>query len=138
MKTAELVAKYRNTSLHQTSDVVSELVGLQLDGPSFFHVGGQYECTLVNEAGYDLPDTVSLWTRYSDGSEVEIVNYDFYKPYTYDPTTGKITLNFAPTGATNVLVIRAEGKENLMHRLAPCLVKSIPVQMEPMVPLTGP
>lgn len=111
-ETAQLLAKYRQNKLHETSTVEAELTGLQLDGPDFFNVGGTYEATLVNEAGYDLPEDVELWIRYANGSEVQMQNSAGYKPYTYDPETGKLVVHYAPSGATNVLIIRAAGVEN--------------------------
>lgn len=111
-ETAQLLAKYRQNKLHETSTVETELTGLQLDGPDFFFVGGSYEATLVNEAGYDLPQDVGLWIRYANGSEVQMQNSAGYKPYTYDPETGKLVVHYAPSGATNVLIIRAAGVEN--------------------------
>lgn len=111
-ETAQLLAKYRQNKLHETSTVETELTGLKLDGPDFFNVGGTYEATLVNEAGYDLPEDVELWIRYANGSEVQMQNSAGYKPYTYDPETGKLVVHYAPSGATNVLIIRAAGVEN--------------------------
>lgn len=111
-ETAKLLAKYRQSKLHETSTVEAELTGLQLDGPDFFYVGGSYEATLVNEAGYDLPEDVELWIRYANGSEVQMQNSAGYKPYTYDAETGKLVVHYAPSGATNVLIIRAAGVEN--------------------------
>lgn len=112
-ESAELVARYRQNTIHDTNDVVAELNGLQLDGPDFYYVNGSYNAKLVNDADYTLPEEVHLYTRYnySDGStyEVEIVNYDWYHAYTYNPETGEIQLNYAPTGADNQLVIRADG-----------------------------
>ncbi len=114
-ESAQLLARYRQSSQHEANLVdASELVGVKLDGPDFFHIGGSYDATLVNEAGYDLPaaEDVHLYVRYNNGTEVELVNYDWYHVYTYDPATGKLHINYCPSGADNVLVIRAQGKEN--------------------------
>ncbi len=108
-ETAELVARYRQSKLHETSDVVTELTGLQLDGPDFYYVNGSYTATLVNDADYTLPEDIHLYTRYTDGHEVEIVNYSWYHAYDYNPETGEIQLYYAPSGADNQLVIKAEG-----------------------------
>ena len=106
-ESADLIARYRQTAQHTTSSVVTKLTGLQLDGPDFYYVGGSYEGTLVNDEGYALPDEVHLYTRYinADGSysDVEIINSPYYQPYSYDPATGKITVQYAlrrcqPTG----------------------------------------
>lgn len=107
----DLLAMYRQRSQHEVSDVVAELDGLQLDGPDFFYVGGSYEAKLVPEEGYTYPaaEDLHLYTRYSDGSEVEIVNYEWDKPYSYDASTGELKVQRAPSGADNVLVIRAVG-----------------------------
>lgn len=115
-ETAELVARYRQNKLHETSEVLTELTGLQLDGPDFYYVGGTYDGTLVNEEGYELPEEIHLYTRYNyaDGStyDVEIVNYSWYHAYDYDPETGVLHVNYAPNGANNNLVIKAEGVES--------------------------
>ncbi len=112
-ESADLIARYRQTAQHTTSSVVTELTDLQLDGPDFYYVGGSYEGTLVNDEGYALPDEVHLYTRYinADGSysDVEIINSPYYQPYSYDPATGKITVQYAPSGAANQLVIKADG-----------------------------
>lgn len=110
-ETATLSAKYRQTSLHSIGDVQTELSGLKLDGPDFFGIGGTYSAKLVNEEGYGLPSDIKLYTVYSDGYKVEMVNYPWYNSYTYDLNTGEVKVEYAPSGADNKLLIVAEGVE---------------------------
>lgn len=110
-KPVTLLASYRNRSLHETGDVETDLTGLVLDGPQFFHIGGQYEGKLVPEAGYTLPEEIHLYTKYTDGREIEIQNYSWQQNYTYDYETGEIVLQHGPYGADNKLLIRAAGIE---------------------------
>ena len=104
-----LLASYRNKALHETGDVVTELNGLTLEGPDFFYIGGKYEGRLVPLEGYTLPEEIHLYTRYTDGSQIEMVNYPWYKSYTYDSQTGEINVLYGPTGADNKLLIKADG-----------------------------
>lgn len=106
---ATISAKYRQSALHQIGDVNTELTGLKLDGADFFSIGGEYKAKLVNEEGYSLPSNVHLYTVYSDGYKYEIINYPGYTSYTYDSSTGEIDVIHAPTGATNKLLIVADG-----------------------------
>lgn len=108
---ATLYAKYRQSELHNIGDVETELVGLKLDGPDFFCIGGKYKAKLVNEEGYGIPEEVKLYTLYSDGYKVELPNYSWNSSYTYDKTTGEIDVEYAPNGADNKLLIVAEGIE---------------------------
>lgn len=110
-ETATLSAKYRQSTLHSVGEVQTELVGLKLDGPDFFGIGGTYNGKLVNEEGYGLPEDVKLYTVYSDGYRVELVNYPWYHAYSYDPATGEIDVQYAPSGAENKLLIVADGVE---------------------------
>lgn len=108
-KPVTLLASYRNKALHEIGDVKAELTGLTLDGPDFFYIGGEYKGKLVPQEGYTLPEEIHLYTRYTDGTEIEIQNYAWQQNYTYDPSTGEIDLLHGPYGADNVLLIRAEG-----------------------------
>ena len=38
-----------------------------------------------------------------------MVNYDWYRTYSYDPVTGSLIVNYCPTGADNKIRIVAEG-----------------------------
>ncbi len=104
-----LIASYRNKALHETGNVETDLKGLTLDGPDFFYIGGKYEGRLVPQEGYTLPEEIRLYTKYTDGTEVEIQNYAWQQNYTYDSSTGEINLEHGPYGADNVLLIRAAG-----------------------------
>jgi subtilisin family serine protease len=111
-ETATLTAKYRQSTLHQIGDVNTELTGLKLDGADFFSIGGSYKARLVNDENYALPSEIHLYTLYSNGYKYEIKNYSGYKAYSYDSNTGDITLNYAPTGSDNKLLIVADGVES--------------------------
>lgn len=111
-ESASIIAKYRQPVLHQVGDVQTDLKGLKLDGADFFSIGGSYKAKLVNEENYAVPEDVSLYIVYSDGYKYKIQNYDGYTSYTYDSKTGEIDLRYAPTGATNKLLIQAEGVES--------------------------
>lgn len=114
-ESAELAAKYRNTSEHSVNDVITELTGLTMDGPDFFSLNGSYTTKLVNNEGYALPENIHVYTRYnySDGSiyDYEMMRDNYYG-YTYDSTTGEIVIRYTPTGATNQLRIVADGVES--------------------------
>ncbi|MGG7212652.1 S8 family serine peptidase [Clostridium nigeriense] len=111
-ETATLMAKYRQSSLHQIGDVNTELKGLKLDGADFFSIGGSYKAKLVNDEGYALPSDVHIYIVYSNGYKYEIKNYPGYNAYTYDSNTGEIIINYAPSGADNKLLIVADGVES--------------------------
>lgn len=107
-ETAQLEAKYRQASAHSVGDVITELTGLCYDGAEFFPINGSYEATLVNEEGYELPESIHVYTVYSPEYEYEMTANSYYGYY-YDSTTGKITINSAPSGSTNKLRIVADG-----------------------------
>lgn len=130
-ETATLIAKYNNSNAHQAIDVklyspvgaanyssnnpTEPSVGLVLDGPDFASVGGTWKGKLVNQEGYQLPESVQIGYTYpnSDGSHYEYWwdnSYGYY--FTYDSTTGEIVVNHAPYGSNNQLVIRADGVES--------------------------
>lgn len=110
-ETAELSAKYRQGSGHEAGDVIAELTGLKLDGADFFMVGGgnyqPYVAKLVNEEGYALPESIHVYTVYSESDSYEMTEGGYYG-YTYDSQTGALSIP-APYGATNKLKIVAEG-----------------------------
>ena len=111
-ESATLMAKYKQSTLHQIGDVQTELKGLKLDGADFFSIGGSYNAKLVNEADYALPEKVHLYIVYADGYKYEIQNYPNHTTYTYDSNTGEINVKYAPTGAENKLLIVADGIES--------------------------
>ncbi len=117
-ETVTLSAKYMQASKHQVGNVVTELTGLQLDGPDFFSVGGgytnPYTAKLVNEAGYALPESINVYTvyHYSDGSVYESQMYPGYYGYSYNSTTGEVSIS-APYGSTNEIKIVAAGVESV-------------------------
>lgn len=121
-QTAELVAKYRqthsfiNVELYSAENCQSygynELTpceGLVLDGPTFTTNGARWEGKLVALPGYELPESIRVFTRYDYGYESEKANYSWSQEYSYDPETGEIVVFYSPYGATNTLVIRADG-----------------------------
>ena len=116
-ETVTLSAKYYQSSKHQVGNVVTDLNGLQLDGPDFFAVGGgttnPYTAKLVNEEGYALPESIQVYTvyHYSDGSTYESLMYQGYYGYSYDATNGNLSIS-APYGSTNEIKIVATGVES--------------------------
>lgn len=124
---AELIAKYRNSYLHSVSDVrlytaagsvnysysnpATVPQGLVLDGPEFFFNGGTWSGRLVNLEGYAIPGAIRVFTRYDTGYEYEAsYGQSLYGVcYEYDASTGAITVWNCPYGASNELVIRADG-----------------------------
>lgn len=120
-ETAQLSAKYRQASQHSVGDVLTELNGLQLDGPDFFAINGgnatPYTAKLVNEEGYALPESIHVYTVYDYGTENEYnqemtdITSGGYYGYTYNAETGELSIP-APSGATNKLKIVAEGTES--------------------------
>ena len=122
-ETADLIAKYRqnhsfiNVELYTLDGYVTYSynnpttagVGVVLDGPTFATNGQPWSGKLVALPGYELPSEIKVLTRYSYGYEYEMSLNGYYNSYTYDPTTGEITVKEAPSGADNVMVIRADG-----------------------------
>lgn len=121
-ETAALVAKYKQAELHSVVPVklytavdaensqlnsTEPAAGLILDAQPFAGTGTEWSGKIVNEEGYVLPDSIRLFTRYSD-YEVEITN-DYTTNYTYDSATGEIWVAYAPYGSDNTMVIRADG-----------------------------
>ena len=84
-ETATLLARYRQRNQHSVNDVIADVTNLTIEGPDFFYVGGQYQAVLKATAGYQLPESVSLYTVYDYGDEAPIYNYEGYRPYEYDP-----------------------------------------------------
>ncbi|MCD7755764.1 MAG: S8 family serine peptidase, partial [Firmicutes bacterium] len=129
-ETATLEAKYNNTSMHSVGEVAlytavgayaynynydnptTEATGLVLDGQPYFNSGSEWTGKLVNLAGYDLPESITVWTRGSDGYESLVSNYSWSTNYTYDSETGEIWVKYAPSSNASTLVIRADGVEN--------------------------
>ncbi|MCD7859526.1 MAG: S8 family serine peptidase [Firmicutes bacterium] len=129
-ETATLEAKYNNTSLHSVGQVAlytavgayaynynydnptTEATGLVLDGQPYFNSGASWTGKLVNLEGYDLPASITVWTRGSDGYESQMSNYSWSTNYTYDSETGEIWVKNTPYTNTSMLVIRADGVEN--------------------------
>ncbi len=112
-ETAELCAKYRQATKHTSSEVMTELTGLVMDGADFFVNGSPYQTKLVNEEGYALPTDIHVYTVYSYGTENEY-EYEMtrdanYGGYTYDAVTGVISIPYSPTGSSTRLKITAEG-----------------------------
>ena len=125
-ETATLVAKYRGDEAHTfvpvhlyTAEGVTSpssdnpetaAKGLKLDGPTFAGTDAQWEGRIVADAGYELPDTIRVFTRYNDnGYEVEQTGYLYNTPFTYDKTTGNIVVYHAPYGSESQMIIRADG-----------------------------
>ncbi len=106
-ETATLLARYRQKNQHSVNDVLADVTNLTIEGPDFFYVGGQYQAVLKAAAGYQLPESVSLYTVYDYGYEAPIYNYEGYRPYEYDPATGLLTVRYCPSGASNKLKIVA-------------------------------
>ena len=135
-ETASLLAKYNNSSAHNVCDVAlytavgasnysytnssDPAVGLVLDGPDFCGTDTYWTGRLVNTEGYALPENIRLFTRYDYGEssgdyryyENEMLNYEYYQTYSYDPKTGVIEVFYTPYSETNTLVIRADGVES--------------------------
>ena len=122
-ETAELIAKYRqNHSFipvqlytmegyvqYGSSNPTTAANGLLLDGPTFSANGVSWSGKLVALPGYELPAEIKVCTRYDYGYENEMSLDGYYNSYTYDPVTGEIFVKEAPYGASNILVIRADG-----------------------------
>ena len=122
-ETADLVAKYRqNHSFipvelytmagyvqYGSSNPTTAATGLVLDGPGFCTNGASWSGKLVAQPGYELPSEIKVCTRYDYGYESEMSLGGYYNSYTYDPATGDIFVKEAPYGASNTLVIRADG-----------------------------
>ena len=124
-ETATLVAQYRQNhsfipvelytmvgyEQYGYSNPTTAATGLVLDGPTFATNGKTWTGKLVALPGYELPAEIKVCTRYDYGYESEMYLDSYYGGYTYDSTTGEIVVNEAPYGATNTLVIRADGVE---------------------------
>ncbi len=122
-ETADLVAKYRQNhsfipvalytlvgyEAYGYENPTTEATGLILDGPTFATNGGQWVGKLVALPGYELPSEIKVCTRYDYGYESEMYPDAYYSGYTYNPETGEIVVQEAPYGASNTLVIRADG-----------------------------
>ncbi len=122
-ETADLVARYRQNHSFIPVDLytlvgyepysyenpTTEATGLILDGPTFATNGGQWTGKLVALPGYELPSDIKVLTRYDYGYESEMYPDAYYNGYTYNPETGEIVVQEAPYGASNILVIRADG-----------------------------
>ena len=125
-ETATLVALYRQNhsfipvelytmegyEQYGYSNPTTAATGLVLDGPTFATNGMPWSGRLVALPGYELPAEIRVVTRYDYGYETEMYLDGYYNGFTYDPATGEITVSEAPYGATNTLVIRADGVEN--------------------------
>ena len=125
-ETATLHARYNNASLHSVipvalytaegyvdysyDNVLDPAKGLKLDGPDFCSAGNTWTGKLVNEADYELPERIRIFTRYDYGYEYEMQN-SWRTEYTYDSETGEIQVFFPPEAATSTMVIRADGVE---------------------------
>jgi hypothetical protein len=126
-ETATLVAKYNDTSAHAVSDVnlytaqnyvnyaydnaTTAATGLVLDGPNYCGISSSWSGKLVNTEGYALPDHIRVFYRYDYGYEYELSN-SWRTDYTYNASTGEITVNYTPANETCQLVIRADGVES--------------------------
>lgn len=122
-ETAQLVAKYRQNhsfipvelytmegyEQYGSSNPTTAANGLVLDGPTFSANGAFWSGKLVALPGYELPQEIKVLTRYDYGYESEMSLNAYYNSYTYDPATGEITVKEAPYGASNIMVIRADG-----------------------------
>ena len=123
-ETATLIAKYNDPSAHSFCPVglytlegyvdnsydntTDPAKGLVLDGPAFCGINGTWTGKLVNQAGYALPETIRVFTRYESGYEYEMAN-SWRTDFTYNKETGEVTVYFTPTTSTSELVIRADG-----------------------------
>ncbi len=121
-ETADLIARYRQNHsfipvelytlegyvAYSYDNPLTPSVGLVLDGPTFLANGAEWTGRLVALPGYELPTDIKVMTRYDYGYEAEMYR-DSYGGFTYDSTTGEIVVKSGPTGATNKLVIRADG-----------------------------
>ena len=124
-QTAELIAQYRQNTNHSIIPVELYTMvgyvsygndnptvaaeGLVLDGPNFASNGHEWRGRIVALPGYELPESITVCTRYGYGYEAEMYPDSYYAGYTYDPETGEIVVDQAPYGADNTLVIRADG-----------------------------
>ncbi len=122
-ETANLIAKYRqnhsfipvelytmeNYEQYGYNNPVTAATGLVLDGATFAANGAYWSGKLVALPGYELPTEIKVCTRYDYGYESEMTLNGYYNSYTYDASTGEITVKEAPYGASNTLVIRADG-----------------------------
>ncbi|MGN0334426.1 MAG: S8 family serine peptidase [Lachnospiraceae bacterium] len=109
-ESAEIGAKYRQSSMHEVGDVLTDINGLKLDGADFFMRGGKYTAKLVNEEGYALPEEIKVFIKYSYGYEYEMLfgNTGTSGYYYYDSSTGEISIGSAPVGNTSLHIV-AEG-----------------------------
>ncbi len=115
-ETATLMAKYNDTYGHSVNDVLlvsqngDEVENhLILDGPDFCS-GQSWTGTLVNQAGYAVPEQVRVFYRYEGGYEYEVTN-SWRTEFEYDKETGVVKVLYLPTG-TAKLVIKADGVES--------------------------
>ena len=122
---AELIAQYRLNTNHSVIPVeLYTLVGYEsygndnptvaaegliLDGPNYAANGHEWRGKLVALPGYELPESITVCTRYGYGYEAEMYPDNYYAGYSYNPETGEIVVQQAPYGADNTLVIRADG-----------------------------
>lgn len=132
-ETANLIARYNNKSAHEFAFVAlytaegyvdygannsqEAPAGLVLEGPPTAPLGGQWTGRLVNTAGYALPESIRVFQGYYssyDGTyyESEKTNSQWTTQFEYDPTTGEITVYYAPYSNGYYLVIRADGVED--------------------------
>lgn len=127
-ETAKLVARYRDSKTHNiipvrlytavgasspsTTNSTKEATGLVLDGSDFVGVDSKWEGYIRNTEGYELPQSIRLFTRYTDdGNEIERTNSSWIKAFEYDPSTGHIVIPYSPSGSANEMIIRADGVE---------------------------
>lgn len=129
-ETAPLVAKYNNDTAHKFAPVTLYTVegygdygdvmsqdpgrGLLLDGPGFCPIFGEWSGKLVNQEGYALPENIRIFERYEvEGTpyETEKRNTPYQTRFTYDSTTGEITIPNSVAAMNSTLVIRADGVE---------------------------
>ena len=122
-ETANLIAKYRQNhsfipvelytmegyTQYGYSNPTTAANGVVLDGPNYTANGVSWSGKLVALPGYQLPATIKVCTRYDYGYESEMYLDAYYNGYTYDPTTGEIFVKESPYGASNTMVIRADG-----------------------------
>ena len=78
-------------------DVTANLSGITHNGPCYVNSGETYSTTLTPEAGYELPDSITVVM----GTELEAGN-----GYTYDKTSGAVSV----TSVTNSVTITASGQ----------------------------
>lgn len=125
---ADLMARYRIVSEHDTvparlytavgasspssTNPQTAATGLKLDGPDFVGTDAEWQGYILNDAGYDLPESIRLFTRYDDGEEIELVNAGYMRYFEYDKTTGHITVYHGPAGTDSEMIIRADGVKN--------------------------